>query len=164
MSEIEIRTAIPSDATVIAAIYNHYVLNSTATFDTEPGSVDDRLLWLEEHGDEYPVLVAESADGVLGWGSLSRWATRPAWSRTAEVGVYVAHDATGSGVGPALLTALVQAGRRAGLHALIAQIEAGNEPSIKMAQRAGFERVGTLKEVGYKFQSWLDVVLVEKII
>lgn len=161
---LNIRRAEADDAADIASIYNHYVRHSTATFDTELKTFEDRVRWLAEHGDDYPVVVGELDGRVIAWGSLSRWATRPAWAGTVEVSVYVAHDATGSGVGPEVLAHLVDAGRAAGFHALIAQIVADNQPSIKMAERAGFERVGTLREVGRKFDRWLDVALVERII
>ncbi len=164
MSELLIRTAARGDAPAIARIYNHYVETSTATFDTQIKSVSDRESWLEDHDERHPVLVAEADGVVVGWGSLTRWAARPAWSRTVEVAVYLDATATGRGVGPALLEQLVEAGRRAGHHALLAQIVAGNDPSIKMSMRAGFERVGTLREVGWKFDRWLDVALLELVL
>ena len=161
---LTIRRAEERDAAAIADIYNHYVRTSTATFDTTEKSEEDRIGWLEGHGEDHPVLVAEHDDVLVAWGSLSSWALRPAWSHTVEVSVYVDHSRTGSGYGPMMLEALVEMGRRAGHHALIAQIVAENEPSLKMAERAGFERVGTLKEVGYKFGRWLDLALVERVL
>jgi len=154
-----IRKATLGDARAIAEIYNHYVKSSTATFDTEPKSVGDRIAWLTQHGDSHPVFVAEAQGEVVGWGALSPYRERPAWEHTAEVAVYLKQDRTGSGIGGELLQALVDAARAAGHHVLLSQIVAENEASLKITERAGFERVGTLKEVGRKFDRWVDIEL-----
>jgi L-amino acid N-acyltransferase len=86
------------------------------------------------------------------------------WRHTVELSVYVAEDHVGLGIGPRMLEALVRHCRAAGHHALIAQIVADNERSLRMAQRAGFERVGTMREVGRKFDRWVDLVLLERIL
>ena len=165
MSKFKIRPATPADAQAINDIYNHYVRGSTATFDTEEISLPRRHSWLEEHGGQHPVLVAEDDAGdVVAWGSLSQWRERSAWSRTVEISIYVAAKATGRGAGPALCVALLGEAKRLGHHAVVSQIVHENEPSLKMAARQGFERVGTLKEVGRKFDRWLDVVLMEFVI
>jgi len=159
-----IRTATVNDAAAIAAIYNHYVTSSTATFDTESKSVDDRAEWLRDRGPDYPVLVVERGGRVLGWGALSKWGTRCAYRHTVEISIYVAPDATGDGLGPALGEALAAQARSVGHHAVISQIVAGNEPSLKMAARLGFVEVGRLREVGRKFDRWLDVVEMELVL
>lgn len=165
MSEFKIRAAVPADAVAINDVYNHYVRTSTATFDTEEMSLPRRLVWLEEHVGPHPVLVAEDSTGTLmGWGSLSRWGTRCAYRHTVEISIYVAAEATGRGCGPALSAALLGEAERLGHHAVVSQIVHENEASLKMAARQGFEHVGTLKQVGRKFDRWLDVVLMECVI
>ena len=164
MSECSIRPATDQDAEAINGIYNHYVRVSTATFDTQEMSSEGRREWLAEHVGPHPVLVAEADGAVLGWGSLSRWGTRCAYRHTVEISVYVAAEETGRGVGPALADALLGEARRLGHHAVVSQIVHENEASLKMAARLGFERVGTLKQVGRKFDRWLDVVLMEYVI
>jgi L-amino acid N-acyltransferase len=165
MSEFVIRPASAADAPAINAIYNHYVRTATATFDTEEMSLEGRIAWLAEHTGPHPALVAQDPAGVvLGWGSLSRWGTRAAYRYTVEISVYVGAEAVGRGVGPALSEALLGEARRLGHHAVISQIVHENEPSLKMAARQGFEHVGTLKQVGRKFDRWLDVVLMEYVI
>lgn len=159
-----IRRAMPSDAKALAEIYNHYIATSTATFDTEPKTVSERREWIASHGDTHPVFVVAQGDQILGFGSLSAWAARPAWGRTVEVSTYVAPEARGGGVGAALMEALLEAAVAAGHHALIGQIVAGNEPSLAMSRRFGFEEVGRLREVGYKFGEMLDVVLMQRVI
>ena len=164
MVDLVIRTASHGDAEDIARIYNHYVLGSTVTFDTELKTAEDRVRWLEEHDDLHPVLVGEIEGQIVAWGALTRWALRTAWRHTVEISVYVDHESTGRGIGPAMTEALISEATRLGHHALIAQIVAENGISLVMSQRSGFERVGVLREVGRKFDRWLDVVLVERIL
>lgn len=164
MSDFAIRRAGANDAAAIAAIYNHYVRTSVATFDTQETTAQDRVEWLSQHSDPYPVLVAQREGVVVGWGSLSRWGTRCAYRHTVEISVYVAHDSVGSGLGPALALALLGEADRLGHHAVVSQIVHENEPSIRMSERLGFEHVGRLREVGRKFDRWLDVVLMELVL
>lgn len=162
MTGPSVRLAEPSDAESIARIYNHYVVSSTATFDIEPKSVAERTEWIARHGESHPVFVAELAGEVVGWASLSEFRERPAYCHTVETAVYVESSHTGRGIGPVLLDALMNAAAAAGHHAVISQVVAGNDASIKLATRAGFEVVGTLPEVGRKFDRWLDVVIMER--
>ena len=164
MPDYLIRPATDADAAAIASIYNHYVRTSTATFDTEEKSVEDRIGWLAEHGEAHPVIVAEDAGRVVAWGSLSRWGSRRAYRHSVEISVYVAAHATRLGLGPAMSEALIALGRDLGHHAIISQIVSENEPSLKMSERLGFENVGTLREVGRKFDRWLDLVLMELVL
>lgn len=164
MTDCTIRHALDSDAGSINDIYNHYVRTSTATFDTTERTLEDRLTWLAEHGDEYPVLVAERDGVVVGWGSLSAWGTRCAYRHTVEISAYVAHDAVGYGLGSKLSRALIVEAKRIGHHALVSQIVSENGPSLKMTARLGFEQVGVLHEVGRKFDRWLDLVFMEYLV
>lgn len=154
--------ATTEHAEQIARIYNHYVLHSTATFDTEPGSVEARVAWLEDRSPRHPVLVALLGGDVVGWGALSPYRDRPGWRHTAEVAVYLDPAHTGRGIGPRLLDVLVEAARDAGLHVLLSQIVADNDASLAVTERAGFERMATLPEVGHKFGGWIDLVLLQK--
>ena len=163
-SDLIIRRATVADAHAIARIYNHYVLNSTATFDTSPKSLVDREWWLSDRDPRHPVIVAERNSNVVGWAALGPYRERPAWVHTAEVAVYVDVAERGRGVGGILLGALVDEARVLGLHALVSQVVADNEASLKMAERLGFERAGGLREVGRKFGAWLDVVIMELVL
>jgi L-amino acid N-acyltransferase YncA len=164
MHDLTIRPAAEADATSIAAIYNFYVRTSTATFDTQERSVTEQVAWLGEHTDPHPVLVAENDDVIVAWGSLSPWGTRCAYRHTVEISTYVAPDAAGQGIGPALTEVLIGRAAELGHHAIVSQIVHENEPSLSMAHRLGFEHIGTLREVGWKFDRWLDVVLMELVL
>lgn len=164
MSKIVIRPAHSNDAPAITEIYNHAIVNTTATFDTEVKSVEDRLHWLSEHGDRYPIIIAELDGKIVGWGSLSRYGERPGWRFTVENGIYVSPDAQGIGVGRKILEELIVLARELGYHAIVAQIVSGNDASVALHEKCGFERVGVLKEIGHKFGRWLDLILMEKLV
>jgi phosphinothricin acetyltransferase len=158
-----IRPAESKDAEKIAEIYNDAVLHSTATFDTEPKDAAERREWLAAHGSRHPVLVAEDESGILGWASLSAWSQRCAYEETVEFSVYLAPDARGKGLGFELSAAVLEAGRLAGAHTVLSRVVGESEASLKLHERLGFERVGVMKEVGFKFGRRLDVVLLQKI-
>lgn len=153
----QIRAAVSDDAAGIVAIRNHYISCSDCTMQTVPQSEAEERSWLEAHGDAFPVLVAESAECIIGYASLSSYRSRPAYSCTVEDSVYVRHDLTGRGIGNALLAALLQEGRRRGFHSVVAIIGAQQVASLRLHHRHGFQDVGTLREVGLKFGHYLDI-------
>lgn len=157
-----IRKATTEDIPAITEIYNDAVLNGVATFDTEPKSVENRLDWFLQHGEPYPVLVAELEQKVIGWASLSCWSDRCAYNSTAEISVYFHPDYRGKGYGRQLMQTLLQAGNNGVLHTVIARITEGNKASIHLHEQLGFNHVGTLKEVGKKFGRMLDVHMLQK--
>lgn len=152
-----IRPAALTDAKAIADIYNEAILTTTATFDTEPKSVEDRREWLLAHGEKYPVLVAAADGEVVGWASLTQYSDRRAYDPTAETSAYVKDGYRGRGIGRRLKEVIIDEARRLGYHSLIARIAEGSDASLHLNEVMGFERVGTLKEVGRKFGQLLDV-------
>jgi L-amino acid N-acyltransferase len=157
-----IRPAAPADAAEMARIYNDAVLNSTATFDTQPESVEARIAWLERHATpRHPALIAELDGRVIGWGALSEISDRCAYEATAETSVYIHAGFTGRGIGRALSEALLDAGRRGGVHSVIARVCTENVASLAMCASLGFTEVGVMHEVGYKFGRYLDVATFE---
>jgi len=160
---IHIRSAIEKDVAAITFIYNDAILNTTATFDTEIKSEEERLQSLRNHDEKHPVLVAEVNGEVAGWASLTRWSDRCAYDSTAESSVYVHPGYRKQGIGKNLMEVLVLEGKRVGLHSLLARITHGNEHSIYLHERMGFELIGTMKEVGIKFGQYHDVHMLQKI-
>ena len=149
----------------ILAIYNDAVLTTTATADYEPQSLAQRLEWFDVRAKGgYPVFVAEESGSIVGWSSLSPYHSRTGYRFTAEVSVYVAADRRGQGIGKLLLPPLIEAGKKRGLHAVIASIDSDNEASIRLHAAHGFEVKGRLNEIIYKFDRWLDVVYMELLI
>jgi L-amino acid N-acyltransferase YncA len=165
VTEPTIRTATSADAAAISRIYNQAVLNTTATFDTEQESVEARERWLAAHADpRHPVIVAEVDGDVVGWASLSMWSDRCAYAASVESSAYVDEAWAGKRIGTRLSEAVLEAGRSAGVHAVLARICTENVASLAMAKRLGFTEVGVLHEVGWKFGRWLDVAMLEKLL
>jgi L-amino acid N-acyltransferase len=160
---VSIRRATQDDAKAIADIYNDAVINTVATFDTETRSIDERLKWLNDHDSRHPVLIAEMDGSVAGWASLSRWSDRKAYDDTAEVSMYIRAQDRDKGVGKELSAALIEEGRNAGLHTIIARIVEGNGASVHLCETLGFIHIGTMKEAGNKFGRRLDVHMMQKI-
>lgn len=164
------RRAVRDDCPAILAIYNDAVLTTTASYDYEPRSLEHRLDWFDAHQrEDLAVLVAEEVlpggeRRLLGWSALNRFHDRMGYRFTAENSVYVAAEARGRKVGTALLGPLVEAARARGLHAILAVIDAENEPSIRLHAKFGFERVGLFRQVGFKFGRWLDVAYMERLL
>jgi phosphinothricin acetyltransferase len=161
---VHVRLATLEDAEAIRAIYNVEVLTSTVTFDLVPRSLEEQRAWLGARSGAHAVLVAEVADEVVGFGSLSPWRDRPAYSTTVEDSVYIHREHRGRGVGKALLSQLVDTATAHGFHACMARIVGGHQASIALHEACGFEVVGTEREVGRKLGRWLDVVLMERML
>ncbi len=160
---IQIRAAEINDVPSITEIYNEAVLNTTATFDTEIKTLDNRIEWFNQHGAQHPVLVAIVKGEVAAWASLSRWSDRAAYDTTAEESVYVSKEFRNKGIGKQLLKAIVAEGARTEKVNLIARITTDNESSIHIHRECGFTDVGVLTKVGNKFGRYLDVLMMQKI-
>lgn len=159
---MQIRSAAISDAEAIAAIYNAHVVGSTATFDLVPRSVDEQRAWLIDRSGAHAVLVAEGErSGLVGFASLSPFRDRPAYATTVESSIYVDPDHHRRGVGLRLMEALVETARSHGFHSIIARVADSNEASVKLHRRAGFDVVGVEREVGRKFNRWMDVTVMQ---
>lgn len=163
-SPARVRRAAPEDLPAIVDIYNEAIVTTTATFDTEPKTVPERRAWFESHGERHPILVAEADGAVVGWASLTRWSERPAYDDTAETSFYVKAEHRGRGIGRSLKDAIIQEARRLRFHTLIARVAGESDESHHLNESFGFEKVGTLREVGRKFGRLLDVHIFQKIL
>jgi L-amino acid N-acyltransferase len=164
MSPCSICLATPGDAGIINDIQNHYVLNSTATFHTEPLTLKERLAWLKNRSPAHPVTVAQAEGGIIAWGALEVFRSRPAYRHTAEFSIYVRHDWHRRGIGRAILTDLETRARALGYHALVGGCCSESGPVIALLESLGYDRVARFREVGRKFDRWLDVVFLERLL
>ena len=159
-----IRPSRDEDIAAITAIYAHHVLNGTGTFEVDPPSVADmtsRRADVLSKG--LPYIVAEEAGQVIGYAYCTWFKPRPAYRFSAEDSIYLAPGVHGKGIGRALLAELAVQAERVGIRKLIAVIgDSSNAGSIGVHRSLGFEHVGILKSCGWKFDQWLDVVLMEK--
>lgn len=161
---INLRAATEADLMAINDIYNHYVRHSTCTYQEEPELLAGRQQWFRHHGKQHPIIVAIADGKVVGWGSLSAYHIRSAYRRTVENSVYVHHEQHRRGIGSLLLQDLIQRARQLGHHAIIAGIDAEQTASVGIHTKFGFQKVGCLKQIGYKFNHWLDVIYMELIL
>lgn len=161
---MRIRKANLTDVPHILDIYNEAIVNTVATFDTEPRTLEQQEQWFGQHGDAYPVLVAELDGVVAGWSSLNRYSDRLAYARTSELSLYIRERYRGQGIGKSLLEAVLLEGKRAGLHTVLSRIEESNASSLHLHKLFGFEYVGTMREVGLKFGRLLNVVMMQKML
>ncbi len=164
MSACSIRIAIRDDAGVINDIQNHYVVSSTATFLTEPLTLEQRLAWLDGRSQAHPVTVAQANGSVVGWGSLEVFRARPAYRHTAELSVYVHHVRHRRGIGRAILADLLERARALGHHTLVGGCCSETTAAIALLEASGFSRVAHFREVGRKFDRWLDVVFLQRLL
>lgn len=164
MAACAIRTAMRDDAAAINDIQNHYVVNSTATFLTEPLTLAQRLAWLEGRSPGHPVTVALADGAVAGWAALGDFRSRPAYRHTVEFSIYVRPDSHRRGIGRALLADLTARAASLGHHALVGGCCSESAAILALLEASGFSRVAHFPEVGRKFDRWLDVVFMQKLL
>ncbi len=162
MTDVAVRDAEPDDVPAILRIHNAAITSSTAIWDDEPVDLADRREWLtQRRAAGLPVLVAVVDGAVAGYASCGPWRPKSGYRHIAEDSVYIADGFRGRGIGSLLLRELISRARDCGLHALVAGIESGNHASIALHERFGFRVVGRMPEVGRKFDSWLDLTLMQ---
>ncbi len=162
---LRIRDATPADLPAMLAIYNEVIANTTAIYAYEPRSLDALAAWLEaKRVDNWPVLVAEDDDVLAGYGSYGAFRPWPAYLHTVENSIYVAAGRRGGGIGSTLLPALVASATARGFHTMLAGIDAANDGSLRLHAKFGFRRVAQFHEVGWKFDRWLDLVFLQRML
>ena len=159
-----IRNAVEGDLPALVEIYNHYVVHTPVTFDTETFTPEQKRAWFDEYAEAgpYRLLVATSGDYVAGYASSSRFKTRDAYKTSVETTIYLHPDHIGGGVGSTLygtLFDLLKSDDR--LHRAYAGIALPNDASVALHEKVGFELAGTFREVGYKFDKFWDVAWYE---
>ena len=163
-TSINIRIASIDDSESIRSIFNHEVLNSTASFDLVERTTEEQRVWLTERSGAFSVLVAELEGQVLCFAQLSTFNNKYAYRTTVENSIYVDSDARQLGIGSRLLEELLVVATLSGFHAVIARIGGGNDASIALHEKYGFTTVGVEREVGRKFGRWQDVVVMQTIL
>lgn len=158
-AEIKIRVANVGDAATIVAIYNHYITNTTVSFETAEIDAPQMQNRISDvlHAN-LPYLVAEDSNGnITGYAYATKWRARFAYRFSVEISVYLAPAATGAGIGSMLYQQLFVQLKQSGIHAVIAGIALPNDASIALHKKFGMTQVAEFKQVGFKFNQWLDV-------
>lgn len=162
---IKIRNATESDLPAILDIYNDVILNTTAVYSEEPHTLQMRKDWYGERiKNNFPVYVADHGGIIAGFSSFGHFRAWPCYRFTVEVSVYVENSFRGKGISKKLLSALIERAKEMNLHAIIAGISADNEVSIGLHRSFGFVEVAHFREVGCKFNRWLDLKFLELLI
>jgi phosphinothricin acetyltransferase len=156
-----VRLATVDDAPAIMAIYNVEVEHHVSTFDLVPRTVAEQRAWLLQRSGAFAAVVAVLDDEVVGFASLSPYKERAAYRTTVEDSVYVSRQHPRRGIGKLLMEHVIGIARESGFHSVMARIEASGTASRALHESCGFELVGIEREVGRKFNRWLDVAVMQ---
>lgn len=152
-----IRSVTTNDAEALVTIYNHYVLNTIVTFDDVPFTVEDFKQKIESIYKVFPFIVFEEDGNILGYAYANKWREKPAYKQTVESTVYLHHEAQGKQIGSKLYTELLNQLKVQNYHVVVGGLTLPNVASVKLHEKFGFNQVAHFKEVGLKFNTWLDV-------
>ena len=160
----DIRPAVAHDIDGLTEIYNDVIQSSTSVYASEPVSVSNRMAWFQQRNSAgFPVLVADSNDRVIGFATFGEWRTSGrGYQFTVEHSVHVHREARGRGCGRSLMLALIQQAQQMGKHVMIGGVDADNSASLRFHERLGFYKVAHFRQVGFKFNRWLDLVFMQK--
>ena len=162
---LHVRDAREEDMAGVLAIYNDVIATTTAVYRDDPATLEDRREWWQARAAlGYPVLVAVEEGEVVGFASFGDFRASPGYRYTVEHSVHVRAGRRGSGLGQALMQPLIARARALGKHVMMAGVDADNAGSIRFHERLGFERVGRLREVGFKFGRRLDLVFLQRLL
>ncbi len=168
IESITLRLASLGDAEQIRQIYNYEVSNTAATFDLVPRSLDEQQRWIADRNGAFAAIVAvdpsDERGEVVGFGSLSPYKERAAYRTSVEDSVYVRRDRNGQGIGKLIVNELLRVAAASGFHTVFARISAASEASIALHRSCGFDVVGIEREVGRKFNRWLDVAIMQALL
>jgi L-amino acid N-acyltransferase YncA len=159
---MEIREAVQADFEEITAIYNEVLNHTTAIYNDRPATVEERVSWWRSRvAQGFPVVVALDGARIMGFATFGDFRAWPGYRFTVEGTVHIHADARGHGVGTRLLNEILARARAMGKHIMIAGVDSENAASLRFLERFGFERAGHLREVGYKFDRFLDLVFLQ---
>jgi phosphinothricin acetyltransferase len=164
VSKAAIRLPRDEDLPSLTDIYNHYVINTSITFDLHPFSCEQRRGWFVEHAatGRYRLLIAEQDGEIVGYATTSRFRQKAAYDTTVESSVYCRADCVGRGIGTALYVELFAALKNEDINRIVAGVTLPNQPSAALHARCGFRQVGALSSVGRKFGRYWDVAWFER--
>lgn len=162
---IAIRNATKNDLQQILDIYNDAIINTTAVFQYDVHTIEMRREWFtQKQKDGFPVFVAVEDDVVVGFSTFGPFRAWQGYKYSVEHSIYVEKNQRGKGIGKLLLQPLIDEARKMNMHTIIAGIDADNKISVAFHKQFGFEEVGYIKEVGWKFERWLDLVFMQLIV
>lgn len=163
--EIKLRNYSTTDLEEILAITNYYISTTAALYDYAPRTIEFQAnFFAEKLQKDFPIIVAIHEEKVVGFGYFGEFRMREAYKYTVEHSIYIHHEHTHNGIGKQLLEALIHLAKTKNLHSMIGVIDSENKSSIEFHEQFGFKIVGVIPEVAYKFDRWLNCVLVQKLL
>ena len=157
-----IRPAQEKDVSKILDIINYEILNSTVVYDYNERTYNQQLQWYKNKiKTHFPVIVSEIDDKVVGFGTYGIFRPWDAYKHSLEHSIYVEKDFRSQGIGKILMTELIKLAKKEGYHTMIAGVDAANNKSVEFHKKFGFKEIGVFKEVGYKFDKWLDLIFMQ---
>ena len=161
MTPLSIRLATKNDIPIIVSIYNEFI-DTTITMDTTLVTVESRSKWFNEHSPEHPITCFVTDTGIIaGWSSLSKWSEKLGYKRTVENSLYVARKFQHAGIGTKLLKDSIIRAKNLGYHCIVSRIDAENTISLSLHEKYGFQNIGIMKEFGFKFNKYIDIVILQ---
>ena len=164
MTESRVRLATAADAEAISRIYNQGIEDRVATLETELRTPEERRRWLAGRSPRHPVIVAESGGQVVGWGSLNAFNPREAYRFVADFSIYVERAWRGQGVGRVMLARLIELAREHGYHKMVLSAFPTNKGGMALYEKLDFRTVGVYKEQGQLDGTWVDTIIMEKLL
>ncbi len=159
---MHIRNAEKEDIPAILAILNYEILYSTSLYFYNARTLEEQIQWFQEKKkDGLPILVAEKNKEIIGFGTYGTFRPQPASCYTVEHSIYVGKEYRNLGTGKHLLEALILLAKKAKLHSMVGVVDSKNTQSILFHERFGFKNTGTIRELGFKFDQWLDVTFMQ---
>lgn len=159
-----IRPATQKDYSAIFEVYNWAVSETVATFDTEIKSLPTHLSFFKDFENGYPMHVLTDEEQVIGFALIKAFSDRKAYARTCELAIYIKPGFHRKGYGMALMQSILDAAKEFNQKVVLSKIESETTASLELHRKLGFEKVGTLKQVGFKFDRWLDVTIMQKLL
>ncbi|MBC6999463.1 GNAT family N-acetyltransferase [Cytophaga sp. FL35] len=157
-----IRSATEKDLSAILKIINHEILYTTSLYHYDPRTEEQQLQWFrEKQENNFPIIVAEIENEVIGFGSYGTFRPWAAYRFSVEHSIYVHKDFQGQGVGKVLMVHLIELAKKEGYRTMLAGVDASNTASVAFHKKFGFKEVGIFKQVGYKFDKWLDLTFLQ---
>lgn len=157
-----LRTATRDDAQAVADIFNHAIETTMAVWKDAPVPAEDRAAWIETRlNANFPVIIAENKGQVLGYASYSQLSGNEGYRFSVEDSIYVHPDAKGKGIGRTLLSALLDQARSEGRHIMVAEADSGNDASIALHKKFGFEETGIIRQAGFKRSEWRSLLIMQ---
>jgi len=147
-----------NDLPQLLDIYNDIILHTTAVYDYEPHTLEMRKQWFDAKQQQgFPIFVADDEGEIVGFSSIGPFRAWAAYKYSVENSVYVKANQRGKSIGKILIPPLIDAAKALGMHTIIASIDTSNDVSLRLHKSFGFEEVAHFKQVGYKFDRWLDL-------